>query len=90
MAMRPTSVRMLLVAVPIAYLAVFVLGTPIDGVWVGKDTSAPYSYTWDTSSWTDDVHEVKATAYDAAGNFTPVCYKNFSKHIMFQSRYLSG
>jgi Na+-driven multidrug efflux pump len=35
LSMLITSVRMLLVAVPIAYLAVFVLGTSIDGVWVG-------------------------------------------------------
>jgi len=30
-----TTVRLLLVAVPVAYVAVFWLGTPIDGAWVG-------------------------------------------------------
>ena len=32
------------------------------------DTSSPYSYSWDTTSYSDSSHTVKAKAYDAANN----------------------
>ena len=40
----------------------------IDGVWAGKDTAAPYTFNWDTSKHAGGIAEVRATAFDAAGN----------------------
>ncbi|MHA1227176.1 MAG: Ig-like domain-containing protein [Candidatus Hodarchaeales archaeon] len=40
----------------------------IDGTYKATDTSAPYTYSWDTTAETDGAHTVKAVAYDAAGN----------------------
>lgn len=40
----------------------------IDSSVVATDTTAPYSYTWDTTGTVDGTHTVSATAYDAAGN----------------------
>jgi hypothetical protein len=40
----------------------------IDGVWAGKDTTAPYSFNWDTTTHADGIAKVQATAFDAAGN----------------------
>ena len=47
----------------------------IDGVWAARDTTAPYSFTWDTSNYANGVHEIQATADDLAGNS--------SKHILY-------
>ena len=46
----------------------------VDGVWVGKATSAPYSFNWNTLTYANGVHKLQATAYDLAGNS--------SKHII--------
>jgi hypothetical protein len=40
----------------------------IDGSLKTTDTSSPYSYSWDTTGYSDGSHAVKAVAYDAAGN----------------------
>jgi len=40
----------------------------IDGSLLGTDSSAPYSFAWDTTGTTNGPHTVQATAYDAAGN----------------------
>ena len=40
----------------------------IDGTFVQADTSSPYNYTWYTTSASEGSHDVKAVAYDAAGN----------------------
>ena len=42
----------------------------INGAWVGKDTSAPYTFNWDTSTHTNGTAKVQAIAFDAAGNTT--------------------
>ena len=39
-----------------------------DGNLLGSDTSAPYSFDWDTSAETDGDHTLTAEAEDAAGN----------------------
>lgn len=40
----------------------------VDGNLVAADTSAPYSYTWNTLDIEDGAHSLMAKAYDAAGN----------------------
>jgi len=40
----------------------------IDGSLVSSDTSAPYSYDWDTNQVSDGSHVVEAVAFDAYGN----------------------
>ena len=40
----------------------------IDNVAVGEDTSSPYQYSWDTTTYTNGTHTLKAKAYDSAGN----------------------
>ncbi len=40
----------------------------IDGVLNSTDTTAPYSFTWDTSGVAAGTHALQARAYDAAGN----------------------
>jgi hypothetical protein len=40
----------------------------IDGGMVGNDTSSPYSYSWDTTTVSNGSHNLRAKAYDAAGN----------------------
>src|SRR5690606_781757 len=40
----------------------------VDGNMVKADTSAPYSYTWNTLEIGDGAHALMAKAYDAAGN----------------------
>jgi hypothetical protein len=40
----------------------------IDGTYKATDSSSPYSYSWDTTGYSDGSHTVRATAYDAAGN----------------------
>ena len=40
----------------------------VDGVLVGTKTSAPYNFTWDSSSAPNGDHVFKATARDAAGH----------------------
>lgn len=47
----------------IAHVEIF-----IDGTSVADDTTAPYTYSWDTTSTTDGSHTILATAYDTAGN----------------------
>jgi hypothetical protein len=40
----------------------------VDGTIIGTKTSAPYSFSWNTTSVADGMHTVTAKAYDAAGN----------------------
>ena len=40
----------------------------VDGVLLGNDTTAPYSFVWDTSGETEGDHTLTAEAEDAAGN----------------------
>ncbi|MBX4191743.1 MAG: fibronectin type III domain-containing protein, partial [Candidatus Doudnabacteria bacterium] len=43
----------------------------LDGVNLGlEDTSAPYSFVWDTTSATNGTHNITTVARDAAGNIT--------------------
>ena len=35
----------------------------IDGVIVGEDTSSPFEYEWDTTTYSDGPHTIKAVAY---------------------------
>jgi subtilisin family serine protease len=40
----------------------------IDGVELGSDTTAPYSFSWNTAASPDGTHDVLAIAVDALGN----------------------
>lgn len=40
----------------------------VDGAFFGSDTTAPYSFSWDTRNATNGGHAVVAKAVDAAGN----------------------
>lgn len=40
----------------------------IDGMSRATDTTSPYSFSWDTSGYTDGAHALQITATDAAGN----------------------
>jgi leucyl aminopeptidase len=40
----------------------------VDGVSRGTDSTAPYSYGWDTTTSSNGSHALTAQAYDAAGN----------------------
>lgn len=40
----------------------------VDGVIKGEDTTAPFTYSWNSASYSNGSHSVKAKAYDAAGN----------------------
>ncbi|MFX0062256.1 MAG: Ig-like domain-containing protein [Candidatus Hermodarchaeota archaeon] len=40
----------------------------IDGSLQATDTSPPYSYSWDTTSYSDGSHTIMAKAYDTSGN----------------------
>jgi thermitase len=42
----------------------------IDGVARGTDSSSPYAFQWDTTTTTNGLHVLTATASDAAGNAT--------------------
>ncbi len=44
------------------------VGFEVDGVEVGIDTTAPYSYTLDTTTIGNGTHALGAHAHDAAGN----------------------
>jgi leucyl aminopeptidase len=39
-----------------------------DGVLVATDTSAPFSFAWDTKTAANGAHVLQATAVDATGN----------------------
>ncbi len=39
-----------------------------DGSLVGTDFASPYSYNWDTTTFSNGSHTLQAKAYDAAGN----------------------
>jgi len=43
----------------------------VDGTLRSTDTSSPYSWPWDTTTFANSSHTLKAIAYDAAGNSTP-------------------
>jgi len=40
----------------------------VDSIVVGSDTTAPYSYAWNSTNVTNGAHGVQAKAFDAAGN----------------------
>ena len=40
----------------------------VDGVLVGGDSSAPYTFSWNTTAVANGAHTLMATALDAAGN----------------------
>jgi hypothetical protein len=40
----------------------------IDGTLKSTDTSSPYSYDWNTTTYTNSSHSIYAKAYDAANN----------------------
>jgi glucose/arabinose dehydrogenase len=40
----------------------------VDGVVKGTITSAPYTYSWNTTTSSNGTHTIQARAYDAAGN----------------------
>jgi hypothetical protein len=40
----------------------------IDNILQSTDTAAPYSYNWDSRSFTNGSHTLKTTAFDAAAN----------------------
>ena len=40
----------------------------IDGVLRGTDTTAPYSYAWNTTTFSNGSHSIFSRAYDAANN----------------------
>ncbi|MFN7942727.1 MAG: Ig-like domain-containing protein [Thermoanaerobaculia bacterium] len=40
----------------------------IDGALKGSDTSSPYSYSWNTTTYANGSHSIFSKAYDAAGN----------------------
>ena len=40
----------------------------VDGAQVGSDTTAPYTFDWDTSTVADGQYALRAEAVDAAGN----------------------
>jgi peptidoglycan/xylan/chitin deacetylase (PgdA/CDA1 family) len=42
----------------------------VDGQLVGSDTSAPFSYSWDSSAVADGIHVIRARAVDVAANAT--------------------
>jgi chitodextrinase len=41
----------------------------VDGVTVNDDTTAPYSFSWDTTTTSNGPHTLSARAHDSAGNF---------------------
>jgi glucose/arabinose dehydrogenase/PKD repeat protein/chitodextrinase len=41
----------------------------VDGVTVSDDTTAPYSFNWDTTTTSNGLHTLSARAHDGAGNF---------------------
>jgi len=40
----------------------------VDGVFAGSDSSAPYTFSWNTLTATNGSHSLSSKAYDAAGN----------------------
>src|SRR5262249_54869214 len=42
----------------------------VDGAVVATDTSAPYAWTWNSTTVPDGAHALSTAAYDAAGNVT--------------------
>jgi hypothetical protein len=42
----------------------------VDGVYLGYDTTAPYSKPWDSTTLPDGAHTIKAQAVDWANNST--------------------
>lgn len=40
----------------------------VDGTTLGSDSSAPYTHPWDTATYANGPHTVRAVAFDAAGN----------------------
>ena len=43
----------------------------VDNGQATSDTSAPYSFSWNSTTVGDGAHTITATAFDAAGNSTP-------------------
>ncbi len=55
----------------------------IDGSKVGEDTSSPYIYSWNTITYSEGSHDLKARAYDNAGNIgeSPIIRVNVNKMV---------
>lgn len=49
-------------------IAVSSVNFKVDGVVVGTDNNAPYSFSWNTTTVAAGIHTLSATANDAAGN----------------------
>jgi hypothetical protein len=43
----------------------------VDGTLKSTDTTAPYSYSWNTTTYANSSHTLVAKAYDAANNMAP-------------------
>ena len=56
----------------------------MDGALYGSDTSAPYSFYWDTTQISTGSHTLAAVAYDAAGNAgnSPTISVNVSNNLV--------
>ena len=42
----------------------------VDGQWVGRDFTAPYTFSWNTITHANGIAKAQATAFDHAGNTT--------------------
>ena len=40
----------------------------VDGVWIGADTSSPFTQTWDSRIVSNGIHQIMAVAEDTSGN----------------------
>jgi thermitase len=52
-------------------VAVDHVGFRVDGSAVNTDSTAPYSYSWDSSSVAHGSHSITALAVDTSGSATP-------------------
>jgi len=53
----------------------------IDDSFKAADTSAPYSYTWDTTSFEDGLHTIRARAYNNNGKSSDVETEVFTRLV---------
>ncbi len=66
----------------------------VDGTLRNTDTTSPFSWPWDTRTFANSSHTLKAIAYDAAGNSTPaqltVTVNNTSQQLLANPGFESG
>jgi hypothetical protein len=62
----------------------------VDNGQAVTDTSAPYTYSWNSASVNDGTHTISATAFDAAGNSTPASIQVTVKNATSQPPTTSG